>query len=57
MRGPTGGPESRKQVINLTDELREIARRIAEAAPPLTPDQRARLRGLLSATDRHGVAE
>jgi hypothetical protein len=36
MRGPTGRPASRKQVINLTDELREIARRTAEAAPPLT---------------------
>ncbi|HEY0700427.1 MAG TPA: hypothetical protein VGD43_21810 [Micromonospora sp.] len=38
-------------------QLREIARRIAEGAPPLTPDQRVRLRGLLSAIDHQGVTE
>ncbi|MEU4382792.1 hypothetical protein [Micromonospora echinofusca] len=44
-------------MINLTDELREVARRIAEAAPPLTPDQCARLRGLLNATNDQAVTE
>ncbi|MEU7995371.1 hypothetical protein AB0B83_08540 [Micromonospora sp. NPDC049060] len=44
-------------MINLTDKLREIARRIAEAAPPLTPDQRARLRGLLTATHHQVVTQ
>jgi hypothetical protein len=38
-------------VISLTDELRDTARRIAEAAPALTPDQRARLRGLLAGSN------
>lgn len=44
-------------MINLTDELRATARRIAEAAPTLTPDQRARLRGLLNATHDQEVTE
>ncbi|SCG79595.1 hypothetical protein [Micromonospora humi] len=42
-------------MINLSNQLREVARRIAEAAPPLTPDQRLRLRGLLTATEHQVV--
>ncbi|MFI2647593.1 hypothetical protein [Micromonospora fulviviridis] len=41
----------------MSEELREAARRIAEGAPPLTPDQRARLRGLLTATGHQEVTE
>ncbi|MEU8170708.1 hypothetical protein AB0B97_29835 [Micromonospora sp. NPDC049004] len=36
----------------MTDELMQVARRLADAAPPIDPATRARLRALLTITTK-----